>query len=146
VTFTIGDAWVLAAVLSWSFYTLLLARRPPRVDALALLTVLVAVGVLWIAPFYAWEMVRGARMAPDGATAAAVLYVAVFASVAAYRLWNEGVARVGASRAGVFLHLMPAFGSMLAVTVLRESFRPFHAAGFALILGGVTLAGAARLR
>jgi drug/metabolite transporter (DMT)-like permease len=136
-----GDLWVLAAVLSWSIYTLLLARRPAGVDPLALLAVLVLVGVLWILPWYLLEIARGGRMRLDATTLASVAYVAVFASVAAYALWNAGVARVGASRAGVFLHLMPAFGSLLAVAALGERFRAFHAVGIALILLGVWLAG-----
>jgi drug/metabolite transporter (DMT)-like permease len=142
LSFARGDLWVLAAVLSWAIYTLLLRRRPPSVDPLTLLAALVAVGLAWIAPFYAWELARGARMALDTTTAATVAYVAVFASVVAYRLWNDGVARVGANRAGVFLHLMPAFGSLLAAALLGEAFRLAHLAGLALILGGVFLAGA----
>jgi drug/metabolite transporter (DMT)-like permease len=143
LAFASGDLWVLAAVLSWAIYTLLLARRPAGIEPLALLTALVLVGVLWIAPFYAVEVARGARMATDMVTVASVAYVAVFASVAAYVLWNEGVAGVGASRAGVFLHLMPAFGSVLAVAILGEALRPFHLGGITLILGGVYLAGVA---
>jgi drug/metabolite transporter (DMT)-like permease len=142
--FAPGDLWVLGAVLSWSIYTLLLARRPAGVDPLALLAALVLVGVLWILPWYVLEIARGGRVRLDATTLASVTYVAVFASVAAYALWNAGVARVGASRAGVFLHLMPAFGSLLAVGALGERFRTFHAAGIALILAGVWLAAAQR--
>jgi drug/metabolite transporter (DMT)-like permease len=141
LAFAPGDLWVLAAVLSWAIYTLLLARRPQGVDPLALLAALVLVGVLWIAPFYAVEIARGGRVRADGTTLASVAYVALFASVGAYALWNAGVARVGASRAGVFLHLMPAFGSLLAIAFLGERLRAFHVAGIALILGGVYLAG-----
>jgi drug/metabolite transporter (DMT)-like permease len=36
---------------------------------------------------------------------------------------------------------MPAFGSILAVVALGESFRVFHAVGLALVLAGVFLAG-----
>jgi drug/metabolite transporter (DMT)-like permease len=143
VSFARGDLWVLAAVLSWAVYTILLARRPAGVEPLALLAALVAVGLAWIAPFYAWELARGARLRLDAVSASAIAYVALFASIAAYGLWNAGVAAMGASRAGVFLHLMPAFGSVLAALLLGESFRAFHAAGIALILAGVTLAGAA---
>ncbi len=139
-----GDLWVLGAVISWAAYTLLLARRPAGVEPLALLAALVAIGVAWIAPFYALELARGARLHLDAVSASAILYVAVFASVAAYALWNGGVAALGATRAGVFLHLMPAFGSVLAAALLGEAFRAYHAAGIALILAGVTLAGAAR--
>jgi drug/metabolite transporter (DMT)-like permease len=142
VSFARGDLWVLAAVLSWAAYTILLARRPAGVAPLALLAVLVGVGVAWIAPFYALELSRGARLHVDAVSAAAIAYVALFASIAAYGLWNAGVAAIGASRAGVFLHLMPAFGSVLAAALLGEAFRWFHAAGIALILLGVTLAGA----
>jgi drug/metabolite transporter (DMT)-like permease len=141
LAFSPGDLWILLAVLSWSIYTLLLARRPKDVDPLALLTAFVVVGVLWIAPWYALEAARGARIHADGTTLAAVAYTAAFASVAAYALWNAGVARVGASRAGVFLHLMPAFGSILAIAALGERFRGFHAVGILLILAGVWLAG-----
>ncbi len=139
-----GDLWVLAAVLSWAVYTILLERRPAGVPPLALLTVLVAIGVAWIAPFYAWELARGARLRVDAPSVAAILYVALLASLAAYALWNAGVGAIGASRAGVFLHLMPAFGSVLAALLLGESIRAFHAAGIGLILAGVTLAGTAR--
>lgn len=137
---TRGDLWVLGAVLSWAIYTLLLRRRPPAVDPRALLAATVAVGVAWIAPFYAAERARGARLALDAVTGASVAYVAAFASVLAYFLWNEGVASVGASRAGPFLHLMPAFGSLLAVVLLGESLGAYHVGGIALVLAGVSLA------
>lgn len=138
-----GDLWVLAAVLSWAFYTILLERRPAGVPPLALLAVLVAVGVAWIAPWYAIELARGARMKVDLVSVSAVAYVALVASVAAYALWNAGVAAIGASRAGVFMHLMPAFGSVLAALLLGEAFRAYDAVGIGLILAGVTLAGGA---
>ncbi len=143
VRFNRGDLWVLAAVLSWAFYTVLLARRPAGVDPMVLLTALVGVGVAWIAPFYAWESATGSRVAWNPVTAATVLYVALAASVAAYAFWNRGVAEVGANRAGVFLHLMPAFGTVLAVALLGEEFHLHQLAGIGLILVGVSLAGTA---
>jgi drug/metabolite transporter (DMT)-like permease len=134
-----GDLWVLAAVLSWSLYTVLLSRRPPGVDPMVLLTALVVVGTAWIAPFYAWEISRGLRVSLDLATVGSVLYVGIFASLVAYAFWNAGVAQAGASRSGVSLNLMPAFGTMLAVLFLGEPFRLFQAAGIGLIVAGVTL-------
>jgi drug/metabolite transporter (DMT)-like permease len=141
LAFARGDLWVLAAVVSWALYTVLLARRPAGIPPLALLTALVAVGVVWIAPFYAWELARGLRLTWDGVTAGTIAYVAVMASVVAYFAWNQGVAALGAARAGPFLHLMPAFGAILAAALLGEAFRPFHLAGIALILAGVAVAG-----
>jgi drug/metabolite transporter (DMT)-like permease len=70
----------------------------------------------------------------------AVIYVGVGASVIAFTCWNRGVAIVGANAAGFTLHLLPAFGTLLAIVFLREEFRAFHAVGVATILAGVLLA------
>lgn len=142
--FNPGDLWVLAAVLSWSVYTVLLSRRPSGVEPMVFLTALVMVGVAWIAPFYAWEIARGLRVSFDLVTSGSILYVGVFASLVAYAFWNAGVVQAGASRAGVFLNLMPAFGTLLAVALLGEPFHLFQAAGIGLIVAGVTLAQLAR--
>ncbi len=138
--FNPGDLWVLAAVVSWSVYTVLLPRRPPGVEPLVLLAALALVGTAWIAPFYAWEIHRGLRVVPDAATVASVLYVGLFASLAAYVAWNAGVAIAGPGRAGVALNLMPVFGTVLAVLLLGEPVHVFQGVGIALVLAGVWLA------
>jgi drug/metabolite transporter (DMT)-like permease len=144
LTFNRGDAWVLAAVFSWAIYTVLLARRPAGLHPMALLTVLVAIGLAWIAPFYAVERWRGAPMTWDGPTVASLGYVGVLASVVAYVAWNQGVAELGAERSGAFLHLLPAFAAVLAALLLGETFHAYHAAGIALVLLGVRVAGGGR--
>jgi len=136
-----GDLWVLGAVLSWAIYTVLLARRPAGLHPMALLTVLVMIGLLWIAPFAAAEAWGGARVAWDGATAATLGYVGLMASVVAYAAWNQGVAELGSARAGAFIHLLPVFASLLAAVLLGESFHAFHAVGIGLVLLGVRVAG-----
>ena len=64
----------------------------------------------------------------------------VFASVLAFIFWNRGVAAVGANAAGFTIHLLPAFGTVLAILFLGETFAGYHAAGIATILAGVILA------
>jgi drug/metabolite transporter (DMT)-like permease len=71
-----------------------------------------------------------------------VLYVSLFASIAAYLCWNRGVDMIGPNRAGFTQHLIPAFGTVLAVIFLGEEVHLFHAAGIATILLGVWLASA----
>jgi len=41
---------------------------------------------------------------------------------------------------GFTVHLLPAFGTVLAILFLGESFHAFHAAGIATVLAGVVLA------
>ena len=54
-----GDLWVLLAVVSWAFYTILLRRRPAGLHPLSFLCSIMVIGVLALAPLYAWEISRG---------------------------------------------------------------------------------------
>ena len=62
------------------------------------------------------------------------------ASVIGYFLYARGIEIIGATRAGAFIHLIPLFASLMAVTLLGETPELYHAAGFGLILSGVALA------
>ena len=63
--------------------------------------------------------------------------MATFSSVLAYIFWNRGVEEVGAQVAGLFVHLMPVFGVVLAWLFLGEQLRVYHVVGIALILTGI---------
>jgi drug/metabolite transporter (DMT)-like permease len=97
-------------------------------------------GSMMILPFAAWEELAGNMLRPTMPTFLAIGYVAVFPSVLAYFCYNRGVDLIGANRAGQFMHLMPVFGSVLAILLLGEEFRLFHAAGALLIFAGIVLA------
>ncbi len=138
--FQSGDMWVLAAVFSWAVYSVMLRRHPTGLTPMALLTVLVALGVPFILPFYLWEMAQGLGFAVTPSTIAVMLYMGLFPSVLAYYFWNEGVAAVGANTAGLYAYLMPIFTALLAVLFLGEALRWFHIIGLALIVVGIGLA------
>ena len=99
-----------------------------------------SVGALANLPFYLAELAGGAVSHWTLASFAAIAYFGLFPSVIAYLCWNRAVAEVGPTRSGLFIHLMPVFGTLLAILFLGESFHAFHAAGFALILGGIVVA------
>jgi drug/metabolite transporter (DMT)-like permease len=81
----------------------------------------------------------GGRVEFTAATLAAMLYVGIFPSFVGYVFWNRGVHEVGPNVAGIFVHLMPAFGAILAWLFLDERIYLFHVAGIALILAGIAL-------
>jgi drug/metabolite transporter (DMT)-like permease len=135
-----GDAWILLAMPAWGVYSVLLKRRPPQFGGLELLFVISLLGVLMLAPGAAFFALRSPPGWPGGMEALGVLYMGVAASVLAYICWNRGVAAVGANAAGFTVHLLPAFGTILAIAFLGETFAGFHAAGIATILAGVLLA------
>jgi drug/metabolite transporter (DMT)-like permease len=66
---------------------------------------------------------------------ASVLVLGLGCSAATYALWNWGVARVPASRAGIFLNLEPLVGALLGILVLGEAWGPATIVGGALIVG-----------
>lgn len=138
--FHAGDAWILLAMPVWGVYAVLLKRRPKELDGLGFLFVISLIGTLLLLPVYLVDILRHPPLPPTAGQAAGVLYMAVAASAAAFWCWNQGVTIVGANVAGFTLHLLPLFGTVLAILFLGEQFRLFHAVGFATILAGVVLA------
>jgi drug/metabolite transporter (DMT)-like permease len=90
-------------------------------------------------PFYVGETAFGRPMVWTWANGGALFAVGLFSSVLAYIFWNRGVEQVGAPVAGLFVHLMPVFGIVLAWLVLDEKLAPYHLAGIALILTGIAI-------
>ncbi|MEX2241413.1 MAG: DMT family transporter [Burkholderiales bacterium] len=135
-----GDLWILLAMPVWGVYSVLLKRRPPELGGVAFLFAISAIGTLLLIP----AAVLAPPRWPGTQAMLGVLYIAVFASVLAFICWNRGVAIVGANAAGFTLHLLPLFGTVLAIVFLDETFQAFHALGFATILAGVVVATRAR--
>jgi drug/metabolite transporter (DMT)-like permease len=145
-----GDAWILLAMPVWGVYSVMLKRRPPELGGIELLFAISLAGVLLLAPVVALQGIADAGLPPlrwpGPAAALGVVYMAVGASVLAYIFWNRGVAAVGANAAGFTIHLLPAFGTLLAILFLGEVFAAYHAAGIAIIVAGVLLATWSRSR
>ena len=143
LSFNLGDVIALANMGIFAVYSACLRLRPPMhgMTFMLLMSVLAAAGSI---PVMLMETWAGQTIRPTPATIFAVLYTSLFTSVAAYMAWNAGVARLGAQRAGAFLHLVPLFGAILAVFLLGEPPRLYHAAGLALIVAGVTVAARQR--
>jgi drug/metabolite transporter (DMT)-like permease len=135
-----GDAWILLAMPVWGIYSVLLKRRPPEIGGVLFLFLISVAGVALLAPMLLLDTLQAPLRLPAGNEIAAVLYLALAASVGAFICWNRGVAVVGANAAGFTLHLLPAFGTLLAIAFLGETFQGFHAAGVATILAGVVVA------
>jgi len=140
-----GDLWLLAAVILWALYSVLLRLRPADLPPLAFLAAVILVALIQLAPLYALELLLTGRTVELGWTSAAGLgYVALFASVLAYIAWNQGVREAGPVPAGAALQLMPLFGAGLAILFLGETLAGFHLLAAGLIGLGLWLARAGR--
>jgi drug/metabolite transporter (DMT)-like permease len=139
LSFNIGDLMALASMMMWAGYTVLLRLRRDPLDTTELLVLVCLFGLLFMTPWVAWELVFNPKLELDSRGYLAVLYSAIGSFLLAYTGWSYVVKRMGAVRAGVTMHLMPAFGVILSALFLAEYPRWFHFAGIALILAGVTL-------
>jgi drug/metabolite transporter (DMT)-like permease len=134
-----GDLIIIANMALWAIYSACLRLRPDIHHWTFMLALAVVAGLVNV-PFAVLEYGLDYRLQYTGLTLLALLYSAFITTLLAYVAWNRGIDIVGAPRASAFLHTIPLFSAVLATTILGETIEAYHIIGFALILGGVTLA------
>jgi drug/metabolite transporter (DMT)-like permease len=148
VRFVPGDLYILLAVIGWAFYSWLLARPPvhmrgdqrPDWDWAGFLLVQAVFGLGAASLFTAGEQALGAAPVQwSWGVVAALLYVSLGASIAAYRCWGLGVAQGGPALAAFFNNLTPLFAALLSTLVLGEPPQAYHALAFGLIVTGIAV-------
>ena len=137
--FTSGDVWMFTAVVSWCLYSVLLKKIDNSISQLASLQVMVILGLLFIFPLYIVENYNTSFLPTQKIDFVIIIYVAIFASIIAFFSWNKGVSIIGPNRSSLFLHLIPVFSSIWAVSFLNEKFSFFHFIGIIFILSGIIL-------
>ena len=132
-----GDWLVLISAHTWAIYTVvtrdLLRRRHPLAVAFGVLFVAAAFMAILFTIFGDVSRIRS--LSPRGIVA--LLYLAIPGLALGQWFWQEGVAKLGATRAGLYLYLEPLATLMLAVPLLNEPFGPSVALGGGLVLAGV---------
>lgn len=139
IGFNRGDVVLVVALLFYAYYTAALRQRP-QMHPLSFLAVAMGWGALLLVPALAWEIASGRTFALDTANLASIAYVCLFPSLLGYLFLNRGIELIGANRAAPFLHLIPVFGSVMAIAFLGEHFELYHAVGYALVFTGITIA------
>jgi len=134
-----GDLMMLLGIVIYSGYTVAL-RYKPAVHWHSLMLVMCVVAFLSTLPFVAWEWGTERMILPDARGWALVAYTAIFPSVLSQVFYIRGVELIGANRAGLFMNMVPIYGTLLSVLILGESFHLYHAAAIVLVLGGIWLA------
>lgn len=139
LNFNIGDIYVFIAVVNYAVYSICLRKRPD-IHSFSFLAICFVLGTLFLLPFHLY--LSSTFLPPlSSAGVLSIGYVAIFPSIISYLCYNRGVQLAGASKAGVYIHLMPVFGSILAIILLGERLHWFHIVGICLIACGVFLAG-----
>lgn len=136
-----GDAIMLLACVFYAGYTFGLRWRP-QVHWLSFLWLISISALLMSLPFAAWELKQSnmPMQVPGTSGWLVLLYVVIFPTMVSQLAYARGVELIGGNRAGLFINLVPIFGSLLAVLVLSEAFHLYHLLGLVLVIGGIFLA------
>jgi drug/metabolite transporter (DMT)-like permease len=134
-----GDMLMLCAVIGYAGYTVAL-RFKPDIHWQSLMIALTAGAFVTSLPFAAAEIATGSAIPPDARGWGVIFYTTIFPSILAQIFYVRGVELIGANRAGLFINLVPIFGTLLSVIVIGEAFHAYHAIAMAMVLGGIWLA------
>jgi drug/metabolite transporter (DMT)-like permease len=140
-SFNKGDAILIFCNLGLAGYAVTVKLLPSNLHPLSLITVVCAVGAACHLPFFVYELFSGQAITWGVKALVSLIFVAIFPSVFAILLWNFAINRIGPSRAGIYMYLVPVYAAVFAVPFLGESIGVYHVVGAALIIGGVTLSG-----
>ncbi len=133
-----GDALMLLAVLFYGGYTVAL-RYKPVLHWQSMITVMAGAAFLTSLPFAAFEVARETVIWPDTTGWIVAAFTAVFPSLVAQVLFIRGNEIIGSNRAGIFINLVPIFGTLLSVMILGEMLHLYHVVALGLVLGGIWL-------
>ncbi|CCV10992.1 DMT family transporter [Mesorhizobium sp. STM 4661] len=134
-----GDAIMLVAVILYSGYSVGL-RLKPAMRWQSLMLALSIAALVTSLPFFLWEIAAGKVIVPDARGWAVTIYTAIGASIVSQIFYIRGNELIGANRAGLFINLVPIFGTLLSVLIVGETFHLYQALALLLVLGGISLA------
>lgn len=137
---TPGDGWVMAAVVAWTAYSVLLKHWPSALGPGERLAAIIAGGLIVLLPFVAWEALNGPPLPFTGRSLLLVVLAAVLPGVLSYGAYSLLQRELGAARTALMQYLAPVYGALGAWWVLGEPPRWYHGVGAALILPSIWLA------
>ncbi len=139
LNFNKGDLWMVVAMFSWALYSALLRKKKLEISQLSLLQIIISAGLVFLFPAYLIELSLGYRTSINLPFILILTYVVLFPGLASFIFWIKGISIIGSNRAGIFLHLIPIFSTIMAIIILKEKFMFYHLIGALLIFTGIIL-------
>tara|TARA_Y100000992_G_C21207671_1_gene463770 strand:- start:62 stop:961 length:900 start_codon:yes stop_codon:yes gene_type:complete len=137
--FNKGDLTMVIAMFAWAVYSVFLKKDKFKISQIALLEMVIITGLIMLIPIFLIEMLLGNKIQFGKPFYLTLTYVVLFPGLASFFFWIKGISIIGANRAGIFLHLMPIFGAIMAILIFNEKFMFYHILGAAFIIIGISL-------
>ena len=142
LSFSHGDLLVMLASLSWAIYSVIPKRFIHGLDPMQVTVATIIGGAVMMGVLAAAAMPDFFQQ-PSMPVLAAILFMGLFGSVLAYLCWNQGVQRIGAARAAIFINMVPMFAALIGV-LLGQPITLAQVIGAALVISGVVLSSIAQ--
>ena len=139
LTFNIGDILMIAACFCYALYVLHLGKRlemPP------IIMVAYFSGSAFVALtlFTIGEVSAGKLVKPSLTGMVVILYCAIFPSILSQTFFMRGVELIGATRAGLYVNLVPVFAAFMVMGILSEPMHSYHIIALIMVVAGIALA------
>ncbi len=134
---SLGDWLVLISAHTWAIYTVVTRNLSKTQHPLAITVGVLTPALVLMTAYMAFtsDWTKFAHLPARGVVA--LLFLAIVGLALGHWFWQEGVAKVGAARAGIYLYIEPVATTVLAIPLLNEPFGWATAAGAALVMAGV---------
>jgi len=139
LNFNKGDLTMVVAMFSWATYSVLLKKKKYELTQISLLQIVITFGLIFLVPIYFIEMSMGYLIKLGQPFYLTLTYVVLFPGLASFFFWIKGISIIGVNRSGIFLHLMPIFGAIMAMIIFGEKFMFYHFLGAIFIFMGIIL-------
>lgn len=131
----LGNFLEFCAMVCGAWYAIAIRYLTQRFSALFLTAAQAFVGLIFFLPLAIWEYFT-LEMHITQEAIGWVVYLGVVVTIGGYGMFNLALSRIEASRASVFVNLIPVFTVLLAYLFLGERLKPTE-----LIASGVILCG-----
>jgi drug/metabolite transporter (DMT)-like permease len=117
---SVGDIFMILAVLSWAFYSIVIKSAIARISPLAALSYGALIGIVILLPFTFIEKGWATLHLLTLPSLFSLLYLGFFSAGIAYLWYFQGIKEIGSSAASVFLILEPVAAILIGLIFLKE--------------------------
>jgi drug/metabolite transporter (DMT)-like permease len=137
--FGMGELFMFGAVISWALYTIIGRKVLVGLSPLAATNYAALWGTLMLGVAAAPQFAQLRIEQFDWRIVASLLYLGVLGTAVAFVWYYISIKRLGASIASIFNNLVPVFGVLTGVLLLRESLQASMLIGGAIAIAGVMM-------
>lgn len=142
ISYLIGNLIILCAMAMWGFYSsiskqVMKTLSPAEVNAGGSI-----VGCMFFGLFALTEEPWTLPVLNDPIFWANILFLGFFVTFLGFLFYLRSVDRLGATKTGGFINLVPVFGTLLSVLILHETLHWTFLVGLVFVVTGITIVNA----